>query len=62
MENLIQMLEAIGCYEGAEICREQGMYMYMFVSLRDIGGRKGGSPLSPILTLSELTLYVHKCN
>ena len=27
LESLIAMLEAIGCFEGAEICREQGMYM-----------------------------------
>ena len=27
LERLTAMLEAIGCFEGAEICREQGMYM-----------------------------------
>ena len=26
MENLIKMLEAIGCYEGVEICREEGIH------------------------------------
>lgn len=26
LESLITMLEAIGCFEGAEICRKQGMY------------------------------------
>ena len=31
LDNLISMLEVIGCYEGAEICREQGMYMHMCV-------------------------------
>ena len=33
LESLIAMLEAIGCFEGAEICREQGMYM---LSMRSI--------------------------
>ena len=27
LDNLIKLLEAIGCYEGAEICREKGVYI-----------------------------------
>ena len=31
LEKLIEMLEAIGCYEGAQICREQGMCVCKFM-------------------------------
>ena len=35
LDNLTKMLDAIGCYEGAEICKERGLCSaYMHISSR----------------------------